>query len=228
MKKYNIKRIPLDKSRKEYIEGAIRNIRENKPISGFKNLMQSFVYLILNDDFNRAVLSVRYKLNIPKSGFASKRDFNAWKNKENFNKLYEKSGKIIEKFQLCFEKHKPIITELIKCYLLLDEFNPKSYMSLTNKKFNYDEFIGGFDVPDPEIGKENTKNFDKISWEICIQPTDNITEAKRSLKKYFVWMMKYHFNNYFKSPLFKIANKDVLKKINFRVKIGRASCRERV
>lgn len=205
--KYKIQRKPLDEARKNYIEKIIKILGENKLDSYIENLLQSFVYLILNDDFHSEILRIRKELKVSEDDT----EYEKWKSKEKLEILYKKSQDLINKHQLSYERHNPLIVEFIKNYILL-KIMPVN--SLKKKSGNYNEFVGGFDVPDPKLGKKSSKNFDKIQWEFYFQPTDNVTQFKKSLKKYFVWMMNFHFKEYYKSELFEVSNRKNLRKYN--------------
>lgn len=205
--KYKIQRKPLDEARKNYIEKIIKILGENKLDSYMENLLQSFVYLILNDDFHNEILRIRRELKISENSA----EYEKWKSKEKLEVLYEKSQDLINEHRLSYERHKPLIVEFIKNYILLKII---SINSLKTKSWSYSGFVGGFDAPDPKIGKENSKDFDKIKWEVYFQPTDNVTQFKRSLEHYFVWMMDYHFKEYRQSELFNVSNKKNLRKYN--------------
>lgn len=205
--KYKIQRKPLDKARKNYIEKIIKILGENKLDSYMENLLQSFVYLILNDDFHSEILRIRKELKVSEDDT----EYEKWKSKEKLEVLYEKSQNLINEHRLSYERHNPLIVEFIKNYILLKII---SINSLKTKSWSYNGFVGGFDAPDPKIGKENSKYFDKIQWEVYLQPTDNITQFKRSLEKHFVWMMNFHFKEYYKSELFEVSNKKNSRKYN--------------
>ncbi|MFZ2193166.1 MAG: hypothetical protein WAV31_02895 [Candidatus Moraniibacteriota bacterium] len=195
MKKYKIKRESLDIARKIYIEKIIKNLEENKFTSDIDNLMQSFVYLILNDKFHRNIKRLRKSQNIAPSGFLSDEKYQKWKSKNKLDALYLATTDFIEKNNLSYKRLRPIVTEMIKDYILGKDFIPQTHYSLINKRFSYHSFIGGFDVPDPKIIKDDAKNFYKIFWEVYIQPTDNLSQFKKSLKKYFVWFMDFNFKD---------------------------------
>lgn len=205
--KYKIQRKPLDEARKNYIEKIIKILGENKLDSYIENLLQSFVYLILNDDFHSEISKIRKDLKVPENDT----EYAGWKSKEKLEALYKKSQDLIDEYQLSYERHKPLVVEFIKNYILL-KIMPVN--SLKEKSGNYNKFVGGFDVPDPKLGKENSKNFDKIQWEVYFQPTDNATQFKKSLEKYFVWMMNFHFKEYYKSEIFKVTNRKNSRKYN--------------
>jgi hypothetical protein len=190
MKKYKIKRKSIDEVRRRYIEAIIKNLEENKFTSDIDNLMQSFVYLILNDKFHRNIRKIRKSNLIALNGFIENKKYENWKNKERLNKLYSEVANFITKNNLSYVRYKPLIAELIKDYVLGKEFAPQAHISLVNNHFNYHNFVGGFDVPDPKIGRDS-----KIHWEVYLQPTDNLTQFKRSLKTYFVWFMNDNFND---------------------------------
>jgi hypothetical protein len=218
MKKYNIQRKPLDEARKGYIERIVKNLEANKFTPDIVNLMQSFVYLILSDDFNDEIIEIRLDIGIPKNGFIKKEDYNEWKTEERLKELYQESKKLIDAKKLCYERQRPIITEIIKSYILLDDFLPQKRASLMSRRFSHHRLVGGWDVPDPVLGKENTKDFDKVFWEVYLHPSDNLTEFKRALQHYYVWMMNFHFKEDFNQRLFEIKNRNVIKNLNPRLK----------
>lgn len=204
---YKNPRKPLDDARKNYIGKIIKIIDENKIDSYVKNILQSFVYLILNDNFHREILKIRKELKMPEKY----EEYENWKSKKKLESLYEKTKNLINEHQLSYEQHEPLVVEFIKNYILLKIISANS---LKVKSWSYNKFVGGFDVPDPKIGKENSEDFDKIKWEVYLKPTDNVTQFGRSLEKYFVWMMNFHFKEYFKSELFNVSNKRNLRKYN--------------
>jgi len=189
--KYKVQRIPLDKDREEYVKKIIEILDKSKPNSYIKNLLQSFVYLILNDDFNNEILKIREVL--------------------EKDSLDEQAKKFVTGNNLSYERYEPFIVELIKNYIILKDIPMET---LNDKSLIYNRFVGGFDFPEPKIGKENSKDFDRIQWEVYFQPTDNLTQFKRSLERYFVWMMDFHFKEYYKSELFKISNRKNSRKYN--------------
>lgn len=208
MNKYKIERKPLDEARKKYIEKIVERLKKQYFEPSIVNLMQSFVYLILNKDFHREILKIRNKLDINEDEFSKRDGYKSWKNNERLKSLYNKVEMLVDKHKLCYQKHRLLIIELIKNYVLL---KTDSLVSLNEDSWEFNKFVGGFDVPDPKCGKYNTKNFDKIWWELYIQPKNNIVQFKRALEHYFYWMMKFHFKEFYKSDLFRHYNKDILK-----------------
>lgn len=221
MKKYRIERKPLNEVRKKYIWKIVENLENQKFGADIKNLMQSFVYLILNDKFQKHILELRDSLLIPENGCLKNEWYKQWNTNENRKEVEQEAKKFILKHKLCYKQHEPLVIDIISRYILLKDFEPQDEAELTGKKLgyvSYHSFVGGWDVPDPFLGKENTKDFDKVLWEIYVHPTDNLTRVRNSLRHYFAWMMPYHFKNGFDQQWFERKNRDVIKNWNPRLK----------
>ncbi|MFW5871718.1 MAG: hypothetical protein ACOCUT_01290 [bacterium] len=218
MRKYNIVRKPLDNNRRKYIERIIENLESYTFTPDIVNLMHSFVYLILNDDFNQEIIKIRLNIGIPSNGFISKEEYNNWKTKEKLKELSRRTKEFINNRNLCYERQESIIIEMIKSYILLDDFLPQKQVSLMIKEFSYHRFVGGWDVPDPVLGEQNTKDFGNVFWEVYLYPSDNLTDFKKALQHYYAWMMDFHFRGYLGEGLFEVANKDFIETWNPRHK----------
>lgn len=218
MKKYKIFRRPLDETRKQYIRKIVENLEKHKFAPDIVNLMQSFTYLILNDDFHKNVRNIRKSLKIPIDGFPDDTQYKKWKTNTKLRRLENKIKQFVIKNNLSYKQHEPLVIKAIWHYVLIKDFEPQNMIALTDKRFSYHGFIGGWDVPDPVFGKNNTSEFDKVFWEVDIYPTDNLTQSRNALRHYYAWMTYYHFKDGFDRRLFDLKNRDVIKNWNPRIK----------
>lgn len=228
--KYAVIRKPIDEHRKGHIEMLIDYLRQEKSSAGVKNLIQSFIFLILNDDFHAEILKIRKKYGIPLFGFDSQNQFDVWNTKKDkTSALYEEVGAFLAKHKLTYKKFVPLISNIIIQYICLIKLDyadkkiksahiAKLKAYFTNASNNYGKIVGGFDAPDPKFGKNNTDDFDKIWWEFYFYPSDNMVQFKQNLEKYFVWMMGFHCNDCHNQRFFEISNADVIEKYNPRIK----------
>lgn len=156
---------PLESDRLTFVENAIRLNEEienqrkkktNEIMTRAKNILQSLVYLVLNEDFYTEIEKARKNLGIPESGFHSKKRYEVWaieygkKNHPNRGDLFlmgqygeeyfysfgykaveREAELIVRKRKLCFEKDVinlvPAIYSFMSRSLKFEEFFPRFY-----------------------------------------------------------------------------------------------------
>jgi hypothetical protein len=228
MEKYKIIRKPLDETRVKQIEMFLRYLEKYKPTPDIKNLIQSLIYLTLNDDFQQAIVRVRRKLKIPDDGFESIEAYEKWRNRERAKQLNREASDFVRENKLTYDRLEPLLIEIIHQYIRLvkidypDNKYEDEHLQMIDRfckraTSSYGRIVSGFDVPDPVLGKQNTDDFDKVWWEVYVQPSDNLTRFRKILQSYFGRMMRYHFKDYLDSGLFRIANKKVIGYWNRRI-----------
>lgn len=230
--KYKVIREPVDEYRKGHIDMFLEYLRKEKPKPGTKNLVQSLVYLMLNDKFHSEIIKIRKKFGIPFLGFDSQNQFDDWSTKDKISKLYEDIGIFLKKHELTYEKFIPLVSKIFVqyvCLIKLDYADKKIKSAhvaklkayFANISNDYGKVVGGFDVPDPKFGKNNTNDFDKVWWEFYLYPSDNMVKFRQNLKKYFVWMMGFHYKdhvNEITEEFFKFSNRQVIENYSPRIK----------
>lgn len=157
--KYSSEFLEID--RKAFVENAIEmnsifeyrrknKFSDTEMVTRAKNILQSLVYLILNDDFYNKIKKIRAKISIPLKGFDSEKEYNDWalqygrrclsknnillngKEKETYfmshgyKKVYQETEAFIKKHKLCYAKDimhlVPIISRFISRKLKFEKF----------------------------------------------------------------------------------------------------------
>jgi len=159
----------LEMDRKIFVENAIEmngifeyrrknKFSDTEMVTRAKNILQSLVYLVLNDDFYNEIKKVRAKISIPLKGFDSKKEYDDWalqygrkclfKNKillsgkeketyfmsHGYEKVYQETEAFIKKHKLCCSKDimhlAPIISRFISRKLKFEKFISFVYPSV--------------------------------------------------------------------------------------------------
>lgn len=159
----------LEADRKTFIQNAIEmnsifeyrrknKFSDTEMVTRAKNILQSLVYLVLNDDFYNEIKKIRAKISIPLKGFDSEKEYNDWalqygrrclsknnillngREKETYfmlhgyEKVYQETEDFIKKHKLCYAKDimhlAPIISRFISRRLKFEKFFSFVYPSV--------------------------------------------------------------------------------------------------
>lgn len=196
----------LEDDRKVFVENAIEmnNIfeyrRKNKfsdseLITRAKNIVQSLVYLILNDEFYGEIGRIRNRLSFPHSGFNLDKDYQSWL-KHNDNKtVYREAEKLIERYKLCFQKDTinlaPIIEKFIAYKLNWDKFEsvvyPSAYEDAPHCRIKGSagsRLFAGFDIAVKEL-EDSRDNFLANDWTLNLYPFTKLTGLGELLRDFY-------------------------------------------
>lgn len=206
--KYPVIRKPLDSYRKHYIETIAGLIANDDITTSIRGFFQSFVYLTLNDRFHSDITNIRLENDIPTNGFADE-EYVSWRNQDGFSKLHDVLKNYVSHMN-CPEVYRPFIVKRLTDYALFVKPNDIWLLTIQEKASTYQRIVGGFDVPYPTFGKENTEDFDKVFWLVYVYPFDNITQVTQSLQHYYVWLMDYFIKDEFDEEYFRICNRNVI------------------
>lgn len=209
--KYPVLRKPLDKSRRDYIETLLDSLESVKVTPAVVAFTQSLVYLILNDKFHNDITKLRKKSKIQDTGLVSGRP-------TKYTKLSDYVHSYVTSLAYCSEVFRPFVTKIFIDYSLLVTPDSIWLKGVEESHSRYLSIVGGFDVPDPIFGKDNTKNYDALFWQIYVYPKDNLMQARKSLSHYFVWMMSYFVKESFDKEAFEFRNRSAIAKWNKYIK----------
>lgn len=209
--KYPVSRKPLDKSRRDYVETLLDFLESVKITPAVTAFTQSLVYLILNDKFHNDITELRKKSKIQDTGLVVKRPV-------TYSRLYDNAQSFVESSTYCSKPLRPFVTKIFVDYSLLVTPDSLWLKGVEESHNRYLSIVGGFDVPDPIFGKDNTKNFDALFWQIYVYPKDNLMQVRKSLSHYFVWMMSYFVKEGFDKETFELQNRKVITKWNKYIK----------
>lgn len=195
----------LEMDRKVFVENAIEmngifEYRRNKfsdteIITRAKNILQSLVYVVLNDEFYDEVRKIRGRMAIPSGGFNSDKEYKNWLLQKDIKAVYKEAEKLIDRHRLCYKKDvinlAPIVEKLISHKLNWDKFSSVVYPSVyedalycrVNGKVS-SRFVRGFDIEVNAIEDSQTSFFTS-QWTLTIFPFTKLTGMGEMFRDFY-------------------------------------------
>jgi hypothetical protein len=196
----------LEADRKAFVENAIEmndifeyrrkaKFDDTEIITRAKNIIQSLVYLVLNDDFYSEIKRIRGRLVIPHSGFDSNKEYDMWSSGKDKRAVYQEAEKFIGRYKLCYDKDifnlAPIIEKFISYKLNRDKFSSVVYPSVYEDALHCrvkgnasSRFVRGFDIEVNEIENSQTSFFAN-QWTLIIFPFTKLTGLGEMLRDFY-------------------------------------------
>ncbi|HRZ34002.1 MAG TPA: hypothetical protein P5548_03850 [Candidatus Moranbacteria bacterium] len=195
----------LESDRKVFVENAIemngifeyrrKKFSDTEIVTRAKNILQSLVYLVLNDEFYDEVRKVRGRMAIPFSGFNSDKEYSSWLSGKDTKAIYREAEKLIYRHKLCYEKDvinlAPIIEKLISYKLNWDKFSSVVYPSVYEDALHCrvkgnasSRFVRGFDIEVNGIEDSQTSFFTS-QWTLTIFPFTKLTGLGEMLRDFY-------------------------------------------
>jgi hypothetical protein len=174
-------KIVLEKDRDVFIKNIIvlHDILEshrNKEIGNAdtargKNILQSLVYLILNDKFYDEIVEIRKKLGVSVES----------------KKKYNEAEWLVRKYNLAYDFDVSKLA-IILAYLIRNKLEPKKFIQIIIPMISEQRdrlLVSGLDVKVKEFPNTH-KDFYKCEWKVCLSPFSIVTDFERNLKDYFI------------------------------------------
>lgn len=196
----------LEADRKAFVENAIEmngvfeyrrknKFSDTEITTRAKNILQSLVYLILNDDFYDEIRGIRGRMAIPLGGFNSDKEYKNWSLQKDKKAIYREAEKLIDGHRLCYKKDiinlAPVIEKLISHKLNWDKFSSVVYPSAYEDALHCrvkgnasSKFVRGFDIEVNEIEDSKTSFF-ASRWTLTIFPFTKLTGLGEMLRDFY-------------------------------------------
>lgn len=195
----------LEADRKAFVENAIEmngifeyrrgKFNDTEIVTRAKNILQSLVYLILNDEFYDEVRKVRGRMAIPFGGFDSDKEYGNWSLHKDKKAIYREAEKLIDRHRLCYKKDvinlAPVIEKLISHKLNWDKFSSVVYPSVYEDALHCrvkgnasSRFVRGFDIEVNDIEDSQTSFFTS-QWTFTLFPFTKLTGLGEMLRDFY-------------------------------------------
>ncbi|MFZ2226473.1 MAG: hypothetical protein WA064_03385 [Candidatus Moraniibacteriota bacterium] len=196
----------LEADRKVFIENVIKlndifeyrrkaKFKDAEALTRAKNILQSLVYLILNDTFYLEIQKIRKQMLIPIGAFKSEKSYVDWSLSHNNKKIYQEAEALIKKYKLCFDKDivnlAPIIGSFISRRLKFNKFLSIVYSSVYEdalhcriKSDACAGFVRGFEIDVIEL-EDSDCNFFTNQWSYKLFPFTKLTGIEEMFRDFF-------------------------------------------